>query len=422
MKLETTWGRDGTDYREVTRAMDELEAALGEPPDIVFLHGSERCNPRSLVELATSRWPDARLHGGSSGLGIMTRGQFQPDVTSFGLLGIVDARGGYGVGSAILGDDPREEVKAALRQALAQAGRPGEVPSFVLLTAPPGREEDLLLGIADVVGAHVPVTGGSSGDDGVRGKWWQAANRNVGNALAVVTVLFPSGAVVSSFQAGYEVTSLSGRITRASGRQLHEIDGRPAAEVYNEWTDGAIADLVGSGGKIVQKTSALHPLGRRAGASGGVVEHVMSFLDTVLPDGTLTLFTEAREGETVWAMRGTDDSLLGRAGRVASASLDALSQEGARDRVKGALVVFCCASAVHVRDRMPEVVASLDVTLGDRPYLGTFTFGEQGRFLSGGNRHGNMMISVVLFVGDGFADDGFADDGFADDGFAGEGR
>jgi hypothetical protein len=270
----------------------------------------------------------------------------------------------------------------------------------VLLTAPPGREEDLLLGIADVVGAHVPVTGGSSGDDAVTGNWWQAANRTVGSALVVVTVLFPSGTVVSSFQAGYEVTNLSGKITRATGRQLHEIDGRPAAEVYNEWTDGAIAGIVNGGGKIVQKTSALHPLGRRAGTSGGVVEYVMSFLDTVLPDGTLTLFTEAREGEIVWAMRGTDDSLLGRAGRVARASLDALSQEGSRERVRGALVVFCAASAVYVSDRMPEVVASLDVTLGDRPYLGTFTFGEQGRFLAGGNRHGNMMISVVLFVGE----------------------
>src|SRR5204862_6020651 len=110
----------------------------------------------------------------------------------------IDPKGAYGVGSAVLGDDPREEVKVALRLALEQAGRPGEVPSFVLLTAPPGREEDLLLGIADVVGAHVPVTGGSSGDDAVRGNWWQAANRTVGSALAVVTVLFPSGAVVSS--------------------------------------------------------------------------------------------------------------------------------------------------------------------------------------------------------------------------------
>jgi hypothetical protein len=398
MNLETTWGRDGSNLRDVGRALEELEAALGGPPDLLFLHGAERCHPRGVVELATARWPRARLHGGSSCLGVMTRGSFEPDPTSFGLLGVVDRKGAYGVGTVVLGAEPRQEIKEALRRALEQAGRSGELPSFVLLTAPPGREEDLLLGIADVLGAHVPVAGGSSGDEAVTGNWWQAGNGSVGQELAVVTVLFPSGAVVSSFHSGYEVTNLSGKITRASGRQLHEIDGRPAAQVYDEWTEGALAEIVAGGGKIPQKTSALHPLGRRAGASGDVVEFVLSFLDTVLPDGTLTLFTEVREGEPVWAMRGTDNTLVGRAGRVARASLDALSQERGRARVRGALVMFCAASAVYVRDRLPEVVAGLDVTLGDCPYLGAFTFGEQGRFLAGGNRHGNMMISVVLFV------------------------
>jgi hypothetical protein len=401
MKLETTWGRDGSDFGDVERALGELETALGQAPDIVFFHGGDSSNPRGVVELATARWPRARLHGSSSALGVMLRGRLEAVPTSFGLLGIADRAGAYGTGSVAIGAEPRQEVKEALARALEQSGRPGEVPALVLLTGPPGREEDLLLGIADVVGAHVPVAGGSAGDEGVRGHWWQAANRSVGHDLVVVTVLFPSGGVVSSYQSGYEATNQTGRITRASGRNLHEIDGRPAAQVYNEWTEGAIADIVSGGGKIPQKTSALHPLGRRAGSSGGVVEFALSFLDTVEPDGTLTLYTEVREGEQVFAMRGTDDSLVGRAGRVV---LDALLHEPRRARTLGALVMFCAASAIYVRDRMHEVVASLDVTLGDRPYLGTFTFGEQGRFLSGGNRHGNMMVSVVLFSDQG--DDG----------------
>lgn len=401
MKLETTWGRDGGDFRDVGRALDALEAGLGGPPDILFFHGAERCNPRGVVELVTARWPGARLHGGSSCMGIMTSGRFEAHPTSFGLLGIVDRKGAYGVGSASQGAEPRQDVKRALAQALEQAGRPGEVPTLVLLTAQPGHEEELLLGIADVVGPHVPVAGGSAADELVTGDWWLAANRTVGTDLVVVTVLFPSGTVVSSFQAGYEVTNLSGRITRATGRHLHEIDGRPAAAVYDAWTDGALSEILSGGGKIAQKTSALHPLGRRAGAAGDVVEFVLSFLDTVLPDGTLTLYTEVKEGEQVWAMRGTDDSMVGRAGRVARASLDALSQERRRAPVAGALVMFCAASAVYARERMPEVVASLDITLQNRPFLGTFTFGEQGRFLAGGNRHGNMMVSVVLFVGEG---------------------
>src|SRR5258708_4001315 len=208
MKLETTWGRDGTDYTVVSRALDELETALGLAPDMVFLHGAERCNPRGVAEIVAARWPNARLHGGSSCLGVMKRGRFEANPSSFGLLGIVDRKGAYGVGHVVLATQPREEVKAALAMALEQAGRPGEVPSFVLLTAPPGSEEELLLGIADVVGAHVPVAGGSAGDEAVTGHWWQAANQSVGPDLAVATLPFPTRPRVSAFPDGARVPPL----------------------------------------------------------------------------------------------------------------------------------------------------------------------------------------------------------------------
>ncbi|MEM1349490.1 MAG: hypothetical protein AAGI01_13085, partial [Myxococcota bacterium] len=45
----------------------------------------------------------------------------------------------------------------------------------------------------------------------------------------------------------------------------------------------------------------------------------------------------------------------------------------------------------------PEVVHGVDKNLGGRPFLGTFTFGEQGRMLDGGSRHGNLMLTVLLF-------------------------
>jgi hypothetical protein len=68
MNLETVWGRDGGAYGQVTRTLDALERALEGAPDVVFFHGAERCNPRGVVELVTARWPEARLHGGSSSL------------------------------------------------------------------------------------------------------------------------------------------------------------------------------------------------------------------------------------------------------------------------------------------------------------------------------------------------------------------
>jgi hypothetical protein len=51
-----------------------------------------------------------------------------------------------------------------------------------------------------------------------------------------------------------------------------------------------------------------------------------------------------------------------------------------------------------VRDRIDQVVAGLDEGLGGAPFLGCFTFGEQGCFVGGENRHGNLMISVTVFA------------------------
>ncbi len=45
---------------------------------------------------------------------------------------------------------------------------------------------------------------------------------------------------------------------------------------------------------------------------------------------------------------------------------------------------------------MDDVVGHLNDALDGHPFLGSFTFGEQGCFIGGENRHGNLMISVLL--------------------------
>ena len=58
---------------------------------------------------------------------------------------------------------------------------------------------------------------------------------------------------------------------------------------------------------------------------------------------------------------------------------------GASD-VAGALVVYCGGCMLAVQGRMDEVVNGINAALAGRPFLGTFTFGEQGCFPAGGER------------------------------------
>jgi hypothetical protein len=91
-------------------------------------------------------------------------------------------------------------------------------------------------------------------------------------------------------------------------------------------------------------------------------------------------------------MRGSADSLVARAGRVVQQARD-----DAGGDVAGALVVYCGGCMLAVRDRMPEVQASINEALGEVPWLGVFTFGEQGVPTGGRAKHGNLMISCTAF-------------------------
>jgi len=95
-------------------------------------------------------------------------------------------------------------------------------------------------------------------------------------------------------------------------------------------------------------------------------------------------------------MRGTSEALRTRAGRVAA---DALALARLRpNEAAGALVIFCAGCMLTIRDELDDVVASLREVLDGVPFLGCFTFGEQGCFVGGENCHGNLMISVTVFA------------------------
>ncbi|MDY0041816.1 MAG: FIST C-terminal domain-containing protein, partial [Desulforhabdus sp.] len=94
-------------------------------------------------------------------------------------------------------------------------------------------------------------------------------------------------------------------------------------------------------------------------------------------------------------MTGSRDSLARRAGRVAQAALEAAPFS--KNETQGALVLFCAGCMLAIQDRMGEVTANLGSSLGNVPFLGAFTLGEQGCFVGGENRHGNLMVATLVF-------------------------
>ncbi|MCA9660223.1 MAG: FIST C-terminal domain-containing protein [Myxococcales bacterium] len=371
-----------------------LERDLGGAPSLLIAYVTVGHDLEAIAAGLREVAGDVPCHGATSCLGVMSDEGFAgADGVGLGLLGIRDPDGSYGVGARELGDDPRTAGREALLAAIAAAERQGEPPELVWIAANPGSEEAVIAGLQDVLGASVPIAGGSAADNDVSGKWHQLAGGEVLSGSVVVSVLYPSTKVRLAFHSGYSATDRSGVVTRAEGRTLYEIDGRPAALVYNEWTGGAIAEHLG-GGNVLGATT-LFPLGRVAGEHWGMPYHRLSHPDTVTKDGALTLFTEVEVGERLIQMAGTKESLITRAGRVARAAMAAGNLDA--NSLAGALVVYCAGCMLTVQDQIDAVADEFTRELMGRPFLGTFTFGEQGCFANHESYHGNLMISVAVF-------------------------
>ena len=394
MKFATAFSTDPTTTTAIHAAIAQLADQLDNQPDWLLLYASEGYESDVLLAELAAYAPDAAVHGATSCLGAMTQmGFHSADGTGLALLGISDAEGSYGVGSAEIGNDPRQAGADAILDAIDRADRMGEPPALIWLSGAPGHEEAILCGIQDVIGPNVPIAGGSSADNAVAGNWQQFANGNqYGNAV-VLTALYPSVPIHHAFHSGYSSTLLQGTITKAVGRTLYEIDGKPAASLYNDWTNGTVASALGDGGNVLADTT-LFPLGRQV-ATGDATTFRLAHPDTVTQDGALTLFANVEEGEELVLMSGTKESLVERAGRVAQSALWAGRLSA--DQISGALVIYCAGCMLTVQDRMTAVVDEIKSALGDAPFIGTFTFGEQGCFNNGENHHGNLMISVVVF-------------------------
>ena len=361
-------------------------------PDFMALHFAVGLDAAALHAGAVGIGPSSALHGGSSCLGIMGRDGVDIGGAGIGAFAIWDPEGSYGTASADLGADAAAAARDAALAALARAGRVGEMPDMVWLSVAPGREEQVLDGLRSVVGSETLIVGGSSADNDVSGNWAQFGPEALHRDGLVVSVLFPSRPLASGYQSGYAPTGHSGVVTAVEGRRLQEIDGRPAADVLNSWSEGVVP-TAGDAPRSILADATLWPLGRVTRHVAGVPFHLLAHPATALPDGSVDLFADVRPGDRLWQMQGTADSLVARAGRVA-----ALAREEAGGAVSGALVIYCGGCMLAVQGRMDEVAAGIVEALGDVPWIGVFTFGEQGMPMGDHARHGNLMISCSVIA------------------------
>ncbi len=265
----------------------------------------------------------------------------------------------------------------------------------MLLHATPGFEERVLEGIDEATSGKCPIFGGSAADDDLSGKWQIFQGTRIEGEGFVLTGLASPRKIHGSFVAGYTPMTERGFVTSARGRVVHTIDGQPAARVYNKWTYGGIEAQMNGG--IVLGPTSLRPLGRLVDKIGAVPRYVLSHPHEVLPDGSLSFFTDMAVGDELVLMLGSERSLLERTRQVAARTLHGA---GAGADLAGGVLIYCAGCVGTLGDAATATVSKMfSEELKNAPFLGAATFGEQGCFpgVKTVNRHGTLMCDAVLF-------------------------
>lgn len=389
-----------TSLREDALEQDlgELVSRLGSGPDWLVVSARAQQDHADLLARIRARLGDVPVHGLTSAHGIMSDQGLHQGEDEVGLWAIRDSQGAFGVGHASLteGSEPQQVARLALERALRHARRPGEFPSLVFVTSPPGHEEALLEGLGDLLGEEVLIAGGSAADNDLSGQWKVFDHERVMDDAVLISVLFPSVGVTNVFEGGYEPTLCHGVVTRGSGRVLEEIDHRPAAEVYDEWSGGLLSRAGCRDGGDVLALTTESPIGRYVNERDGIKSFILSHPARVEEDGSMVLFTEITPGERLVLMSGERGALISRAARLVSTAIE-VSREQSPGGLRGLFIIYCAGCLMHLGEDMAAVIEQIRETVPGVPFMGAFTFGEQGKAARQRNLHGNLMISVVAF-------------------------
>jgi hypothetical protein len=364
-------------------------------------------DPHRIVDaLKTAQRPGRRTIGMTTHDGLLTSdGYHRSETGVMGTLSLALSRISFGLGLATFDEaTPVEAAKLAARRAMADAHRGAdERPSLVVLFGTVLREEALLSGLGDVVGPDVPLLGGTAAGM-VSAMDRKSANvsssmildNQVSEAGVAIAVFYSRDPFALAFGGGFTRGSgKSGVITSSSARLIRTIDGRPAVDVYDEWIGGRLREAQAAG-KNVQNFLAFYPLVQSVTHNDQTFNQFIRAWPSSDPSapGCLTTGANVHDGEVVYTSEGSESILLNR-----FASLPQQARTNGGNRKAEAGLFFYCAGALQtIPLEHRGVLASLvQHSMGDIPWIGLFTWGEQGSVAGAGYHHGNLMASTALF-------------------------
>ncbi|MFH1116412.1 MAG: FIST N-terminal domain-containing protein [Pseudomonadota bacterium] len=255
-----------------------------------------------------------------------------------------------------------------------------------------GNGSAIARGMGTVLGAHVPIAGGTAGDSGRFEHTMQFLGTKVMTDAVVAIGFSGDFHVGTGVRSGWSPVGTPKRVTRASGNVLYELNGRPALELYDRFLGKHADELPGVG--VEYPLSVVDHDGQVNGEDFYLLRAMMS-VDRA--NGSISFSGDISEGALTRISFGDRPSILAGAEQAAQLALDDLPN------VRPAMVFFfsCMARKMVLGHRTPEEIEVLRNVFGaDIPMIGFYTYGGYSRINRGGPSllHNEAAILSVIGV------------------------
>jgi hypothetical protein len=360
-------GKDS--YEAGLLACQEAVHSFGEnvTPDALIVFSSVAFDQTQMLKGVRSVAPDALLVGCSTSGEITTNGpSLDQSVAVMALrsdtLRFSGAIGEYAQAGA------REAGQRVAKMVLEQFGenKPQSFLMFPDVLAANGSE--VLAGVLDVLGQHFPVVGGAAGDDFQFKKTYQYFNGTVYSKAVVGLGVAGKVKAGIGVRHGWAPIGRPMKVTKSEGAVVHEIDGKPAIEVYDEYF-GKYADELRK--ETLGKLAITYPLGIKTDESDEFLVRDPLSVDEY---GSITCAADVPQDAEVRLMIGSRDEALAMAKRAANRALEQL--DGAKP--KAAIIFNCIARKKLFGETSGDEIDAIQEVIGrDVPLVGFYTYGEQ---------------------------------------------
>lgn len=350
-----------------TQAMQPLGGQL---PSLLLLFASPTTyDQQVLLNFLKEKAPQAVITGGSSA-GEITSVAGSID-KSIALMAIYADKMKFVLGK---GENVQVDSKKAgqdLANSIMQ-GANGEKPKAIIMI-PDGllaNGEDIVVGVLDVMGKDFMLAGGSAGDDYTFKGTYEYYGNQILQGSVVGIGLFGDVTFGIGVRHGFMPISAAHTVTKAEGKTIYEIDGKPAFEIYNQYF-GKEVEALRAKGEPIASITALYPFGMHApNKEGYLIRGILNTDDK----GVMTLTASIPQGEEVFLMLASEAEAVAAAQDAARQAL----QRSEGKTIK-AIILFNCISRkkILVGKRQNEIDSIRAILGKEIPLIGFYTYGEQ---------------------------------------------